>query len=68
MGRQPVEAKWLTLRQRLLGRGDDGAMLILYADASTQGGADAALQSFVKDNLPLIERQLRRVRSDHQPQ
>lgn len=64
----PVEAKWLTLRQRLLGRGDDGAMLILYADASTQGGADAALQSFVKDNLPLIERQLRRVRSDHQPQ
>ena len=64
----PVEAKWLTLRQRLLGRGDDGAMLILYADASTQGGADAALQSFVKDNLPLIEHQLRRVRSDHQPQ
>lgn len=65
---QPVAAKLLTLRQRLLGRGDDGAMLILYADASTQGGADAALQSFVQDNLPLIERHLRQVQRDHQPQ
>lgn len=53
-----ARAKLAGLLQRLKGRGDDGATVILFAEASTPGGAEAALTKFVQDNLPQIERQL----------
>lgn len=55
----PEKTKLLELKQRLLGRGDDGAVLILFADASTQGGGSPELTTFLQENLPFVERQLR---------
>lgn len=55
---RPAEVKLLQLQQRLLGRGDDGAVLILSSDASTQGGASSAMTAFLQENLAFVERQL----------
>ena len=47
---------------RLMGRGDDGAVLTFYAEKGAAENGQAALASFVRENLPLIEAQLSRVR------
>jgi EpsI family protein len=50
-----VEAKLLGGLARLRGRGDEGALLVLYADQGTRQASDAALAAFVKDNLGLLD-------------
>ena len=47
---------------RLMGRGDDGAALTFYAEKGLAGSGQAELTSFVRENIQLIEAQLRRVR------
>jgi exosortase A len=46
--------------QRLIGRGDDGAALVIYAPEGTE--AEAALEAFLRDNLGRLEQRLARVR------
>jgi len=46
----------------LLGRGDDGAMITLYADG-TDADAEARLDAFMTQQLPLLVAQLERVRT-----
>lgn len=41
-----IKAKLLTLKSRLSGRGDDGAILVLYAPESAVGEGDAPLSLF----------------------
>lgn len=41
-----IKAKLLTLRSRLAGRGDDGAIIVLYAPESQAGEGDAVLGRF----------------------
>ena len=53
-------AKACVALDRLLGRGDDSAELILSASAATPELADRALQSFVEDNLGRIDAELTR--------
>lgn len=43
---------------RLLGRGDDAAVVIVYARADAAGGADAVLESFMRENLSELKRRL----------
>ena len=43
---------------RLLGRGDDAAVVILYARADAAGEADTALESFMRENLAELKRRL----------
>jgi len=47
---------------RLLGRGDDGAAIVLHTIEPAPGAGDALLESFVRAHLPAIEAQLRRTR------
>lgn len=47
---------------RLMGRGDDGAVVVLYAAEPPDGSADALLEAFMRDNLAAIEAQLQRTR------
>lgn len=54
-------AKARTALARLLGRGDDGAVLIFYALEEQPGEAEAALQAFVADSLPVLRLQLERM-------
>jgi EpsI family protein len=49
---------------RLLGRGDDGAVLTFYTEQRAAESGQAALALFVRENLALIEAQLRRVRGN----
>ena len=51
-------AKLYVAIDRLLGRGDDSAELIVYVGGTTPALADAALQSFVQDNLATLDAQL----------
>jgi exosortase A len=48
--------------QRLRGRGDDGAALVLYTAAPTRAAADAALHGFVRQHLAALQTQLRATR------
>ena len=48
---------------RLLGRGDDAAVIVLYAPQDQPGGADAALQGFAQANVSAIEALLRATRN-----
>jgi exosortase A len=57
----PLAKVWGAL-YRLLGRGDDAAVLIFYATDNPQGTGDAALQAFVSANLGLLDAQLRQAR------
>jgi len=41
-----IKAKLLTLKSRLSGRGDDGAIVVIYAPDAQPGGAEAALSTF----------------------
>lgn len=47
---------------RLLGRGDDAAVLIFYADDAPAGSAEPLLERFIHDNLGSIETQLKATR------
>ena len=47
---------------RLLGRGDDGAVLVVYAQESKPGDADLLLEGFLRDYIVAIESQLRKAR------
>lgn len=57
-----VRAKAWGAWNRLLGRGDDGAVVVVYAAEQRAGDADAALDLVLKEHLPAIDLQLRRVR------
>jgi exosortase A len=48
---------------RLLGRGDDAAMIVVYAPQTAAGEADAALAAFVQANLGAVDALLRQVAS-----
>jgi len=54
-------AKALTTLSRLLGRGDDGAVLIFYALEDEPGAAVPALQALVAASLPVLRTQLRQM-------
>jgi len=51
-------AKAYVAVDRLLGRGDDSAELIVYVSGTTPALADRALESFVRDNLGALDAQL----------
>ena len=51
-------AKAYAALYRLMGRGDDAAVVIVYARADAAGGADALLASFLQANLPDLKRRL----------
>ncbi len=57
-----IRAKAWGAWQRLIGRGDDGAAIVLYAQEEQRGDADALLEGFLREHLGAIEAQLRRTR------
>ncbi|MET0518230.1 MAG: exosortase A [Burkholderiaceae bacterium] len=66
-----INGRWLTVDWqakiyaslcRLLGQGDDGAVLVIYAEKGEAGQGDAALAAFVRDNLSSLDTWLRGVR------
>jgi exosortase A len=48
--------------QRLLGRGDDGAVIVLYALEQRRGEAEALLEGFLREHLASFESLLRKTR------
>jgi len=56
-----IEAKWLAARNRLLGRGDDSAAIVVFTPGTPANGVGAKLESFMDDNLNAIDAQLKRV-------
>lgn len=54
------QAKLAGMLQRLRGRGDDGAAVVLYADERDVESSRAALAKFAAENMPLIDGLLRR--------
>ena len=56
-------AKAYVALSRLLGRGDDAAMIVLYARQAGAGEADAALTAFAQANLGAVDALLRQVAS-----
>jgi hypothetical protein len=48
-------AKGYTALSRLMGRGDDAAIVVVYARKDRPGEADAALDAFIRDAGPTIE-------------
>lgn len=48
--------------QRLRGRGDDGAVVIVYAQERLRGDSDELLSSFLRDHVDAIEVQLKKAR------
>ena len=57
-----LKAKALTALSRLLGQGDDSAVVVIYAPEADQGAPDASLEAFVQAAGPEIERVLARTR------
>ena len=57
-----AQAKAFGAWHRLLGRGDDGAVVIVYALEPRPGDADAALAAFLRGHLAAIDTQLRKTR------
>lgn len=55
-------AKVYTALSRLAGRGDDSAVIIVYAPKEPAGGGEAAVRDFVSAAWPEIESALRRTR------
>jgi EpsI family protein len=53
-------AKVYSAIYRLLGRGDDSAVIVVYAEQSQNGRSDAALESFMAVNYGAIDALLRR--------
>ena len=54
-----LKAKALTAFMRLLGEGDDSAVIIVYAPKDETGAPDAALEAFVQAAAPAIDGLLR---------
>jgi exosortase A len=54
------QAKALLALNRLLGRGGDGAVLLLYTLKTSAEPPDAVLEAFVRDHLASLDDQLRR--------
>lgn len=57
-----TSAKLQTALSRLLGRGDDGAAIVVYASGDP-AEAESRLEAFLRDNLPLIREHLRQARN-----
>jgi len=57
-----AQAKAWGAWHRLLGRGDDGAVVIVYAPEPRPGEADAVLAAFLRGQLAAIDAQLRKTR------
>jgi EpsI family protein len=57
-------AKAYSAVHQLTGRGDDSAVIIVYAPKDAPGGADAVLASFLTDNYSAINRLLLETRRD----
>ncbi|WP_051243272.1 exosortase A [Azohydromonas australica] len=56
------QAKALLALNQLLGRGGDGAVLMLYAVKAGPGQAEAVLEAFAREHLSALDEQLRRAR------
>ena len=56
-------AKAYTALYRLLGQGDDSAVIILYADKDLLEGAETLLERFANKAMPVIEKALASTRS-----
>jgi exosortase A len=57
-----VQAKVAGALARLKGRGDEGAALIVHADAGSVAASGAALQAFMQDNLAALGARLQQTR------
>ncbi|HET9976867.1 MAG TPA: exosortase A [Burkholderiaceae bacterium] len=57
-----VRAKLRSAWQRLAGRGDDGAAIVIHTSAADTQAAHAALEAFVREHLAAIQTQLRAAR------
>ena len=57
-----VDAKVAGALARLRGRGDEGAALVVYADAGSEAASNAALQGFVRSNLDTLNALLQHTR------
>ena len=55
-------AKGYTALSRLYGKGDDSAVVVVYARDDFPGGAEAVLDSFLHDAAPVIDTALRKTR------
>ncbi len=56
------KAKLYGARQRLLGRGDDGAIVLIYATRGNQGQGRAAMEKFLSQEGPALTQWLNQVR------
>jgi exosortase A len=56
------QAKLHGALQSLLGRGDDAAVVLVYADKATAGADDALIRGFLSRNWPALDTALRGVR------
>lgn len=59
-----LKAKALTALSRLLGQGDDSAVIVVYTNKDGNGEPDVALEAFVQVSSPEIERVLGRTREE----
>lgn len=57
-----VMAKLVGAKARLLGRGDEGAALVLHADAGNVEASHALLQAFMDANATALDALLQRTR------
>ena len=57
-----VRAKAWGAWRRLLGHGDDGAVIVIHAFEQRAGDADTALEGFLREHLAAIDAQLRKTR------
>lgn len=60
----PGWAKVCAAFYRLLGRGDDGAVIVIHTVEGEDSTADARLTAFLEANLAILSRELTRVRDD----
>ena len=58
-----VQAKLAGAVSRLGGRGDEGAMVVIWTPQEPSDQAQALLRQFVTDNLPALDAGLRRTRA-----
>lgn len=53
-----IQAKLAAAVMRLQGRGDDGAVLVIWTDQASRDNGQALLHQFARDNLPALNRLL----------
>lgn len=58
-----VAAKFWGIASRLTGRGDDGAVLVLWTLGEQRDASQHRLRAFVDDNLPMLQQSLAAVRA-----